>query len=1035
MRGLHSNPRALLPWGLNPTFPETCRMKKILLLIVACAFPIAAWAQDPCSLIRPQTLAPADGAVAPGLVSFRWSVPGLPERLPFDVLPRFDVWVAAPGDAPSFFGSTEELGLTRFLPAGAYSWFVTANVRGCRPLRSAVSSFTIPSRPSCALAPPIPVTPGAGTEVSSLPVTLGWSSVAGADGYVVWIQKDPDAPHRVALTRRTVAELDLPNGDYRWRVEALVSGCNPIPSEFADFRVETCELSKPALITPPQSANGIPSTVSVAWSSVPDATSYRLMVRQEGGLIDRVPQMLVETSATEAVVEFPTGNLEWWIEAEGGEGCRSRSLSRTMKVERITACPGAVAPNLTASSASLSNEPFALIWSQVAGATSYEMEESADSSFSSATPIPLTGGTFARLQRDVGARTFFYYRVRAIIGCSSEVGPWSDPVEVTVGPKLLSVHRGSAGVARAVVDLCLRGAAVATCPPGLTGDNAAATTVTLAADRPWVTLEPSVVTFPANGVANVTVSMDARALATGTNRASINLVASPGKSASGTTTKSTVTVGLTLVSPVAPAAPGAPTPSTLVIPAVAHADGAFGSQWQSDVRLLNTSGAATKYELSFVPSASDGTLVGQTSELDVNPGQSVALDDIVFTWFGEATTGSIFLRPLEQAPAFGLAAAAPLSVASSRTLNQSPTGTFGQFIPAIAFGDFIGAEDALGAPRRISMQQIAQNEMFRTNIGVVEGSGETANVEIALFDGSGTRVALVPLVLQPREHRQLDSIFAAQNVSVEDGRAEITVTSATGMITAYASRIDNRTGDPFVVFPTEPSNSRGDAWVIPGVAAIDTGQASWRTDVRLFNAGEAPVEATLTFYPQGSPADSVSAQVEIGGDSVAAIDGVLDSLFGIANGGGAIRVTTSAESTLVVTAQTYNDTGEGTFGQFIPAVRPDQAVGMGERSLQILQIEESERFRTNLGLVEVSGQPVMVEISAVVPESRVIPRVQVSLAANEFRQLNSVMKSLNLPATYNGRLSVRVLSGAGRLTAYASMVDNATQDPTYVPAQ
>jgi hypothetical protein len=59
----------------------------------------------------------------------------------------------------------------------------------------------------------------------------------------------------------------------------------------------------------------------------------------------------------------------------------------------------------------------------------------------------------------------------------------------------------------------------------------------------------------------------------------------------------------------------------------------------------------------------------------------------------------------------------------------------------------------------------------------------------------------------------------------------------------------------------------------------------------------------------------------------------------------------------------------------------------------------------------------------------------VSLAANEFRQLNSVMKSLNLPATYNGRLSVRVVSGSGRLTAYASMVDNATQDPTYVPAQ
>ncbi|MCA1732194.1 MAG: hypothetical protein LC732_01165, partial [Acidobacteria bacterium] len=791
----------------------------------------------------------------------------------------------------------------------------------------------IPARPNCSLAPPLLLSPGPDSEFESLPVELSWRAVAGADGYVVWIQKDPDAPHRAALTRRTEAELDLPNGDYSWRVDALVSGCEPIESQPSKFEVEACELSRPALIAPPQSASGIPSTVDVSWSSVPDATLYRVRVRQEGGLLDRLPQTLAETAETSAVIEFPTGSVEWWVEAEGEEECRSRSLSRTMSVDRVVDCPSAIAPRLTASSASLSNEPFALIWSQVPGATSYEMEESPVPSFNPATPIPLTGGTFVRLQRDVGAKTFFYYRVRAIIGCSSEVGPWSEAVPVTVGPKLLSVHRGSASVAQAVVDLCLRGDAVATCPPGLTGDNPVATTLTLASDRLWVTLVPSVVTFPANGVAKVTLAMDARALATGTNRASLNLVAAPAKSASNTT-KSTVTVALTLVSPVAPSAPGAPTPSTLIIPAVAHADGALGSQWQSDVRLLNTSGAATKYELSFVPTASDGTLVGETSELDVNAGESVALDDIVFTWFGEATMGSIFLRPIEQATLFGQTSSAALSVASSRTLNQSPAGTFGQFIPAIPFGDFIGAVDAAGAPRRISMQQIAQNDLFRTNVGIVEGSGESAEVEIAFFDGSGTRVAMVPLVLQPREHRQLDSILASQSVVLNDGRAEVSVTSATGMVTAYASRIDNRTGDPFVVFPTEPSRSRGNAWVIPGVAALDTGQASWRTDVRLFNAGSSPVEATLTFHPQGAPAASVSAQVEIGPESVAALDGVLASLFGIADGGGAIRVTTAAESTLVVTAQTYDDTGEGTYGQFIPAVRPDEAVGAGERSLQ-----------------------------------------------------------------------------------------------------
>jgi len=42
---------------------------------------------------------------------------------------------------------------------------------------------------------------------------------------------------------------------------------------------------------------------------------------------------------------------------------------------------------------------------------------------------------------------------------------------------------------------------------------------------------------------------------------------------------------------------------------------------------------------------------------------------------------------------------------------------------------------------------------------------------------------------------------------------------------------------------------------------------------------------------------------------------------------------------------------------------------------------------------------------------------------------------LNLPITYNARLSVRVISGEGKITAYGSVIDNQTQDPTYVPGQ
>ena len=70
------------------------------------------------------------------------------------------------------------------------------------------------------------------------------------------------------------------------------------------------------------------------------------------------------------------------------------------------------------------------------------------------------------------------------------------------------------------------------------------------------------------------------------------------------------------------------------------------------------------------------------------------------------------------------------------------------------------------------------------------------------------------------------------------------------------------------------------------------------------------------------------------------------------------------------------------------------------------------------------------------PGSKVSASTNVSLAPNEFTQLNGVIGSL-FPGvdTYNARAVLKVIGGTGRVTAYASVVDNFTQDPTYVPAQ
>ena len=92
------------------------------------------------------------------------------------------------------------------------------------------------------------------------------------------------------------------------------------------------------------------------------------------------------------------------------------------------------------------------------------------------------------------------------------------------------------------------------------------------------------------------------------------------------------------------------------------------------------------------------------------------------------------------------------------------------------------------------------------------------------------------------------------------------------------------------------------------------------------------------------------------------------------------------------------------------------------------------RYRTNVGFAEVTGKPAKVEVSVVLPDSKISRKATIDLPANGFYQAN-VIQGLGLSNVYNVRVAVKVVSGDGKITAYGSVVDMKTQDPTFVPAQ
>jgi hypothetical protein len=808
--------------------------------------------------------------------------------------------------------------------------------------------------------------------------------------------------------------------------------CGNTDSNVAVLTVPQCTL--PVIVTQPSNVTlTAGETFSVAVIAT-GATSYQWFRASSGDPSNPV------SGATGPVFTSSITNVgptPFWVRITNECGSTN---SNTVTV--TTQC-GPRVPLISAPPIAPSASSYPITWngSQQRDAA-YELQEATKADFSDAQIFSINGASAARtFSHTVSADTRYYYRVHAAPACGGDFGVYSQTVSVLVAapqaPTQPNYNFAQLPCPQSPCTITQR-----IFIPGIntSGKTALAVgdTFSAASDKPFMTISPSSGALPPEG-ATVTATIDLTQLDTGSTQASIIINRAPAAGKTGIlgdpTTPITVPVSVSVVAPVTPT-PKDPNGgfNALLIPAVAHADG-IGSRFVSDVRLTNTALQPINYQLTYTPNGTDGTVTGKQTTLTVNAGDTKALNDIVKDWYGsgvlgEAPQGSLEIRPLNFAGkdtvSINLA-----TVAASRTYSVASTGTFGQYIPALPLVNFLSKANL----SKISLQQVSQSSAtggFRTNLGFIEGSGQAVDFVATLLDDSGHTVAERAYSLKPYESQQqrLDQFFNIS--SITDGRVEVRVTSDTGHVSAYASVLDNTTTDPLLVFPADPAKISAKRFVVPGVAEFDTSFSNFHTDMRIYNGGSSPVDVTLTFTGATVP----NKVKTIGAGETLAVDNVLPTLWGI-TGGGAVVATTADNSQLVVTARTFSrdKTNGGTFGQFIPGVTAADAVGNGERALQIVQLEESPSFRTNLGLVEVTGNAVTVELLAYTPDSKVAGKLTIPLAAGEYLPRNGIFKSFGFNNVYNGRITARVISGTGRVAAYGSVIDNRTTDPTYVPSQ
>ena len=228
----------------------------------------------------------------------------------------------------------------------------------------------------------------------------------------------------------------------------------------------------------------------------------------------------------------------------------------------------------------------------------------------------------------------------------------------------------------------------------------------------------------------------------------------------------------------------------------------------------------------------------------------------------------------------------------------------------------------------------------------------------------------------------------------------------------------------------------GSELVVPSVGRGEgSGGSRWYTRLWFHNPGASEVTVTVSLLLRGQPNPTPEQRVVTvpAGASVSFDDVVLD-LFGLESGFGALRVQTSS-GMVAVGSRVFNQPGDSirdSQGQFMAGVPVDFAARPG-RAAEVPGIVQPAdgSFRTNFGLVEVSGAGAEVAITLLAADGAELASESLSLGPFAVVQRSLATLAPGV-AVDGGVLRCAVIGSTGAVVAYASAVANGTasQDPT-----
>jgi len=211
------------------------------------------------------------------------------------------------------------------------------------------------------------------------------------------------------------------------------------------------------------------------------------------------------------------------------------------------------------------------------------------------------------------------------------------------------------------------------------------------------------------------------------------------------------------------------------------------------------------------------------------------------------------------------------------------------------------------------------------------------------------------------------------------------------------------------------------------------GDSFFVTDIDVNNAGAGMATYKVAWLPRDTDnsAPIVSDEATIEAGETVRISDVLGTVFGVPDGTDAVGAVAFASDSgdLKIFSRTYNSSDTGTFGQAIPGVASGDLIPAGVMK-RILFFTENGGYRSNIGFLNGTGASISIKWRRFTADGTMVDEASVGLPAWGNTQFNKVF-SAEAPVE-GGYVDVWTDTEGAVFTAYGSVLDNGTSDPTTV---